>query len=1039
MKKYIIILLWMWGCCAQVFAQNDRVPVTVKGRVVDKNNEALPGVSVTVKDMPGLGVPTDINGKYTIKTDKYRVLVFSFIGFVTREVLIKDELEINVVLKEAESNALDEIVVTATGPQKKVTVTGAVTTVDLNTLKTPGSSITNALAGNVAGVLTMQRSGQPGNNAAEFWVRGISTFGAGTGALVLVDGFERSLNEINIEDIESFSVLKDASATAIYGSRGANGVVLVSTKRGKAGKVTINGKAEGSYNTRTYTPKFVDGYTYAKLTNEARSTRNQTLYYSDDDLGLIRDGLDPDLFPNIDWMKMFLKDGAYTKRGSLNFDGGGATARYFVSGSYIDEGGMYAVDQTIKDYNTNANYKRWNYRSNVDMNLTKTTLVKVGIAGSLGKQNLPGGTYDEIWASLMGQNPISIPIRYSNGYVAARGGAERNNPWTLITQQGYIENWENKIQTNATLEQDLNFITKGLRFVGRYGYDTNNKNYIRRMKWPEGWEAERSRDAEGNLIFNQRIGEQLMRQVSSASGERLEFLQGEMHYAKNVGDHNMGGTLQYTQEKKVNTSDYGTDLMQGIERRNQRVAGRFTYGYKYRYFVDFNFGYNGSENFATGHQFDLFPAISGAWNIAEEPFIKKNLSWMNMFKLRYSYGKVGNDYVGTDNNPIRFPYLASFRLYDEQGKPDSEDNDPDKGYNWGDIESNYKFKGLTYRNISSNSVTWEVSTKHNLGLDFSFFHDKIGGALDFFHEQRDGIYMTRDFVPASVGLQNANPKANVGSALSKGIDGQLKISQKIGEMNLTLRGTMTYGKNEVLEFDEQYSNYPYNTQAGFRVRQNRGLVALGLFKDYDDIRDSPIQNFGPVMPGDIKYKDINGDGKIDGDNDVVPVGATPYPNLVYGFALVSQWKNFDFNVFFQGVGKSSFFINGYTVYPFSQGNWGNILTDVVESNRWVLGENEDVNASYPRMSFGGNPNNYRPSSYWLRESSYLRLKTLEVGYTLPKQLINRFHVNNFRLFFMGTNVLTFSKFKLWDPEMNSSNGQQYPLAKTFTVGLSANL
>ncbi len=298
--------------------------------------------------------------------------------------------------------------------------------------------------------------------------------------------------------------------------------------------------------------------------------------------------------------------------------------------------------------------------------------------------------------------------------------------------------------------------------------------------------------------------------------------------------------------------------------------------------------------------------------------------------------------------------------------------------------------------------------------------------------------MTRNFVPASVGLQAANPRANVGAALSKGFDGQIKISQKIGEANFTLRGTMTYSKNEILEYDEQYSNYPYTTQAGFRVNQNRGLVALGLFKDYDDVRDSPVQTFGTVMPGDIKYKDINGDGKIDG-NDIVPVGATPYPNLVYGFAFVSQWKNLDFNVFFQGVGKSSFFVNGYTVYPFSQGDWGNILTDVVESNRWVLGGNEDVNAAYPRLSYGGNSNNYRPSSYWLRESSYLRLKTVEAGYTMPKRLVNRFHVNNLRLFFMGTNVLTFSKFKLWDPEMNSSNGQQYPLAKTFTVGLTATL
>lgn len=1031
MKKYIIILLWVCGCFCQVFGQNEAVSVTVRGKVTDEKNEPLPGVSIVVKDQPGLGVPTNSDGKYTIKTNKYRWLVFSYIGFVTREVLIKDDLEINVVMKESESNALNEIVITATGPQKKVTVTGAVTTVDLNTLRTPSSSITNALAGNVAGVLTLQRSGQPGNNSSEFWVRGISTFGAGTAALVLVDGFERSLNEINIEDIQSFSVLKDASATAIYGSRGANGVILVTTKRGKDGKVAINGKAETSYNTRTFTPEFVGGPQYAELMNEARSTRNQTSFYTNDDLELIRDGLDPDLFPNINWMKMFLKDGAATKRGSLNFDGGGATARYFVSGSYIDEGGMYATDDALDGYNTNANYKRWNYRTNVDMNLTKSTVVKVGIAGSLGKQNLPGGTYNEIWGSLMGQNPISIPIRYSDGKVASRGGAERNNPWTLITQQGYIENWENKIQTNVTLEQDLNFLTKGLRFLGRYGFDTNNNNNIRRMKWPEGWEAERLRDSEGNLIFQRRTTEQLLTQVSYANGERLEFMQGELHYATNIGDHNMGGMLQYTQEKKVNTSYYGTDLIQGIDRRNQRFAGQFTYGYKSRYFVDFSFGYNGSENFAKGHQFDFFPAVSGAWNIGEEPFIKDHMSWMNMFKVRYSYGKVGNDYIGSNNVPIRFPYLASFKTYNATG-------DPNKGYNWGDIESNFSFPGLTYENIASNTVTWEVATKHNLGLDFSLFHDKIGGALDYFHEQRDGIYMARNFVPASVGLQAANPKANVGSVLSKGFDGQLKISQNIGKVNFTMRGTMTYSKNEILEADEQFSNYPYNTQAGFRVNQNRGLLALGLFKDYDDIRDSPIQTYGAVMPGDIKYKDINGDGKID-DNDILPVGATSYPNLIYGFALVSQWKSLDFNVHFQGAGKSSFFINGYTVYPFSSGDWGNILTDFDESNRWILNENEDVNATYPRLSYGGNSNNYRASSYWLRESTYVRLKTVEAGYTLPKRIVNKFHVNNLRLFFMGTNVLTFSKFKLWDPEMNSSNGQAYPLAKTFTAGITATL
>lgn len=1022
MKKRILLLLLALIAVKLNHAQNgSRIPVTITGTVSNKAKEPLSGVTVTIKDQPGLGTATDNKGNYTIKASKYQWLVFAMLGYEKQEILIKDDLKIDILLKEADHRAMDEVIVTALGPQKKATVTGAVTTVDLSQLKTPTSSITNALAGNVAGVMAMQSSGQPGSNMSEFWIRGISTFGAGTSALILVDGFERSLNEISIEDIESFSILKDASTTAIYGSRGANGVVLITTKKGKTDRVSINGKHEASYNTRTFTPSYVDGDTYASLMNESRITRNEEPFYNNEELFLIKNRLDPDLYPDINWMDMFLKDGAFTQRSSLNFDGGGSLARYFVSGSYINEGGMYETDENLKNYNTNANYKRWNYRANIDMNLTKSTLLRVGISGSLGKQNLPGGTYDEIWASLMGQNPISIPIKYSDGRVASRGGAERQNPWVLITQQGYIENWANKLQTNVTLEQNLDVLTKGLRFVGRFGYDINNNNNIRRMKWPEGWMAERLRNSDGELVLKRTITEQLLTQRSNATGDRFETLQGELHYNKQLKDHTLGGVVQYTQEKRVNTSNYGEDIMQGIERRNQRLAGRFTYGYQSRYFFDFNFGYNGSENFAKGHQFDLFPAVSGAWNIAEEKFIKERLSWMNMLKIRYSFGKVGNDAM-----PVRFPYLASFST------------DENLGYNWGDIESKNLYPGLTYSRIASNSITWEIATKHDLGLDFSFFNDKFGGQLDYFHEQRDGIYMERKYIPFVVGLQGQDPRANVGSTRSEGFDGQIRFTQKINQLSLTARGTMTYSKNTILEADDQFSNYPYTTLSGFRVNQNKGLIALGLFKDYEDIRNSATQNFGRTAPGDIKYKDINGDGKID-DTDIVPIGATRYPNLVYGFGLSANYKSFDASVHFQGAGKSSFFINGYTVYPFSQGDWGNILTDVVESNRWILGVNEDVNAQYPRLSYGGSANNYRASTYWLRESSYLRLKTLDIGYAIPSGFTKRIGVKSARLYAMGTNLLTFSKFKLWDPEMNSSNGQAYPLAKTITLGLTINL
>ena len=1021
MKRYIFNLFLLFCCTFSLYAQNSSVEVQtnkieVEGLVTDEYKEPLIGVNVIIKDIPGLGAITDIDGKFKIKMEPYHRLVFSFIGFENQEILIKEQKTIRVIMKEATATALDEVVVTGTGAQKKITMTGAVTNVDVNTLKTSTSSITNALAGNIAGVMARQTSGQPGNNISEFWIRGISTFGAGSSALILVDGFERSMNELNIEDIESFTVLKDASATAIYGSRGANGVVLITTKRGKGGKVQIDAKVETTYNTRTITPDLIDGYTYASMMNEARTTRNQEPFFPEDKLYILRNGLDQDLYPNVDWMDVLLKKGAPTYRATINMNGGGSLARYYVSASYVDEG--------LKDYNTNANYRRWNYRLNVDMDITKTTLLKVGVSGSLDKKNEPGMS-SNIWASAMNYNPVSVPIMYSNGYTPAFGSNdEQINPWTIATQTGYQETWNNKLQTNITLEQDFSFITKGLKFIGRYGFDTNNYQWINRKKIPELWRAEQNRASDGSLVMRKIRDEQLMSQEANSTGERKEYLEAELHYDRTFGNHMVGAVMKYTQDKTINASvKKEDDIMQGIDRRHQGLSGRFTYGWKYRYFVDFNFGYNGSENFAAGHQFGFFPAYSIAWNMAEESFIKEKSPWINMFKVRYSYGKVGND-----NMERRFPYLSTFGA--------------SNNYNYADLGQNYQFDGLTYTYYATNAVTWEIATKHDVGVDFSLFNDKLTGTIDYFHEQRDGIYQERNYIPLSVGMYGTGTgmklSTNIGSVVSKGFDGNLGYKQRIGDVNLTLRGNFTYSKSEILKYDEEFSNYPYKSQQGFRVNQTRGLISLGLFKDYDDIRDSPKQSWGDVMPGDIKYADVNGDGKID-ENDEVPIGATNRPNLIYGFGVSAEWKGFDINVLFQGAGKSTFCIEGPTVYPFKDGDWGNILTDMANSNRWILGENEDPNAEYPRLSYGGNSNNYRPSTYWLRNGSYLRLKNLEIGYNIPKSLINKIHLNNVRLYFMGTNLITFSNFKLWDPELGSTNGQAYPLSRSYTLGLTINI
>lgn len=1026
MRYFLITCILLLSCSISTWAEN----IVVTGVVTDAQKEPLVGVNVTVKDVPGLGAITDINGKYKIAIEPYQRLIFSYVGFDKVEVLIKEQCVVNVTMKESAASSLDEVVITGTGVQKKLTVTGAITTVNVSDLMhTANGSVVNALAGNVAGVLAMQTSGQPGRNTSEFWIRGISTFGASTSALVLVDGFERDLDDVNIEDIEDFSVLKDASATAIYGSRGANGVVLITTKHGKPGKINIDAKVETSYNTRTITPEFVDGYTYASMMNESRITRNQEPIYQQDELNILRMGLDPDLYPNVDWKDLLLKDGAMTYRANLNMNGGGSTARYFVSLSYLKEDGMYKTDETLrKDYNTNANANTWNYRLNTDIDITKTTLLKVGVSGSLKKYNEPGLSGD-VWKSLMYQNPISVPVMYSNGYVPAYGTGERTNPWVLATQTGYKEHWENTIQTNITLEQKLDFITQGLKFIGRFGFDTWNKNNIDRIKWPEQYKAQRFRDENGQIVFDRVTEEQKMKQTSSAEGNRNEIFEAELHYNRGFKEHHVGGILKFNQDSKVFTVGTGEDLKKGIARRHLGLAGRVSYNWNYRYFADFNFGYNGSENFADGHRFGFFPAVSVAWNVAEEPIIKKNFKWMNMFKIRYSFGKVGNDVLKIGNDEYRFPYLYTIG--------------DGTGYTWADYNYSNSYSGKRYTDLASNYATWEIATKHDLGVDLALFNDKFTATVDYFHEQREGIWMERKYLPSIVGL-GSNPRANVGKVLSEGFDGNFAYREKINKVDITVRGNITYSKNTILEKDEENNVYPYQMERDYRVNQAKGLIALGLFKDYDDIRNSPRQDFGTVQPGDIKYKDVNGDGVVN-DGDKVAIGATTRPNMIYGFGISASWKGLDVNVHFQGAGKTSFFIDGPTVYAFSSGEWGNILADVAGSNRWIEHEisgtmaTENPNASYPRLSYGGNNNNYRQSTYWLRNGSYLRLKTLELGYSIPKPLVNKIRFNNIRLFLRGSNLLTFSSFKLWDPELGSSTGTEYPLAKSFTLGLSVNL
>nr|WP_315554689.1 TonB-dependent receptor [Segatella oris] len=1027
MKK-LFILFWM-SCCI-VFNALAQEQLNISGTVTDAAGEALIGVSVTVKDAKGLGTITNIDGKYNIKIQQYHTLVFSYIGYKPVSVLVKgDKKVIDVQMSEEKTNAIDEVVVTGLGTQKKLTVTGAITNVDVSQMKQfPSSNFTNALAGNVPGIIAMQSSGQPGKSTSRFWVRGISTFGASASAMILVDGFERNnIDDLNIEDIESFSVLKDASATAIYGSKGANGVILITTKHGKAGKININVKGEASYNTRTITPKFIDAPTYANLLNEARVTRNLAPQYQPEELALIRSGLDPDFYPNVDWSKLLLKNGAMSYRADLSMSGGGNTARYFVSLSYVEDQGMYNTDETLrKKYDTNANYKRWNYRMNVDIDVTPTTIIKLGVSGNLNKRNSPGLGDQYLWSELFGFNALSSPVLYSNGYVPAYGNSvPQMNPWVSSTRTGYNEEWDNNIQTNVTVDQKLDFITKGLSFTGRFGYDTYNSNHIYYRLWPAMYRAN-SRDSQGNIIWDKLFEETSMSQKSGGDGSRHEFLEALLRWDRTFDKlHNFSAVSRFTQDERIQTRNIGTDIKNSVSKRNQGLAGQLTYNYALRYFIDFNFGYNGSENFADHHRYGFFPAFSLAWNVAEEPLVKKALPWLNMFKLRYSWGKVGNDNMG------RFPYLYTL------------DYTPNIGYNWGSNLTSGTIPGIHYTQMASPNVTWEVARKTDFGFDFVAFDNKFSLTMDYFHEKRTGIFIQRMFLPDITGLESY-PWANVGAVKSKGFDGNFQYKDHIGEINWTVRGNITYSKNTILERDEENNVYAYQYGKGYRVNQQRGLIALGLFRDYDDIRNSPKQSWGTVQPGDIKYKDVNGDGIVD-DGDRVAIGATDTPSLIYGLGASVSWRGFDLNLHFQGAGKYTFLINSGAVNAFRDGRWGNILQGITD-NRWISSdisgtkETENPNAPYPRLSYGYNLNNQQSSSFWLRNGRFLRLKNLDIGYTLPKPMVNTIHLESVRIYISGQNLITWSPFKLWDPELDSrQRGQIYPITRSFTAGIQISL
>ena len=981
---------------------------TISGKVIDETTkDPIIGASIWLKDTP-IGANTDVNGNFKLSfTGNHSFISISSIGYTTQEAEIDNDNVMNIELQQG-SAKIDEVVVVGYGTQKKASVVGAISSVKIENMKVPVSKISSCLAGQLSGVITTQRSGEPGAGATDFWIRGISTFGSNANPLVLVDGIERSMDLVDIEDIQEYSILKDASATAIYGVRGANGVVLITTRKGTEGLPKISLKMENGILSPTKIPEMANSMQIAEMYNEAYGSA----YYSEDVIQKYRDGSDPDLYPNVNWIESLYKKHSDNQRINLNVSGGGSSVKYYISAGYYNENGLFR-DDNMNAYNTSVFYRRFDFRSNVDIKLHKNTTLNVNLANTFERKNDPGTSAASIWSSAIICAANAFPMLYSDGSLPGPGANQGSNPYALLTRTGYNEKFYNTAQSLFGITQDLSdCVTKGLSANLKVSFDGVNNNALSRTKVSAQYLAE-GRDTNGNLILNNtNVGDASLSYSQSNSGYRTFYLEGTLNYTRSFKKHNVGGLFLFQQSQKNYIGTSAGESEDALPYRNMGIAGRATYDYDNRYFIEGNFGYNGSENFSPKHRFGFFPSVAAGWMISNEDFFSNFTNVIDMLKIRTSFGYAGNDKIGGNR---RFIYNETVETGSSVYLGQSIVNQ----------------SSVRLGDWANDQVGWEKSRKFNIGLDISLFN-KLNIQADYFNEYRSGIFMSRASIPFFAGLTN-QPWVNVGKMRNGGVDGSMDYHQKIGEVELSVRGSFTFARNHILDNDQAAPAYPYLDETGHPRWQNFGLVAVGLFKDQADIDSWPAQNYGDVKPGDVKYLDINGDRIVD-SYDRKAIGYTDVPEIVYGFGSSAKWKGFDFSVFFQGVDHVNFFDNSNQTQAFVAKNMKeySIFSDVY-GNYWTT---DNLDAKYPRLTIGTNSNNSQKSTFWMVNGRYIRLKNIELGYSLPRNVTSRLKIDGLRVYVSGVNLLTFSDFKLWDPDLQSTGPGGYPNNKVVNVGAS---
>ncbi len=1013
---------------------------TITGTILtgDTNEPAI-GATVYLRNST-TGTVTDVNGKYSITVEGIGgVLEFSYIGYKKQEVAITGQKTIDIVL-QPDTEVLEEVVVVGYGSQKKESVVGAISTLDVTKLTVPGSSISNALAGQLSGIVAMSRSGEPGkNSAADFYIRGVSSFKGTSTPLVLVDGIERDLDLVDTDDIASFSILKDASASAVYGVRGANGVILITTKKGSVGKPQVNVRTEFGFTQPTKRPQMLGSAEWAELYNEAFGSQ----YYSPEDIEKYRTNADPDLYPNVDWFDALFDDMAANQRVNLNITGGSDIVKYYVSGAFYNESSIYKNAGNIYGYNPSIRYNKFNFRANVDLNLTKSTVVNFNLANIYEKSFGPGygDTDADIWSYTFMTSPNAFPVQYSDGKLSGPTSDSGNNPWNMLAHSGYREQFWNSAQSLIGVTQDIGELwkpLKGLTANIKFSWDAWNTTLQRRSKTESFYHA-RGRAEDGSLIYDRNdkgiwipvhTGDENLSFLIGRSGTMTRYLEGSLTYNRVFNEiHRVGALLLYNQKIHTNTQAGSGD--DALPYKNQGLAARATYAFKDTYFAEVNLGYNGSENFARGHRFGFFPAVAVGWMMSNEKWFQPATKVIDMLKLKASYGKVGNDDIGGQRRWVYESTIVN-----------------SGSWNYGS-DGNQGGTGIRIGEVENLNASWEEALKINAGIEFSLFN-KIRVQADYFREERSGIFLQRAGLPAIVGVSTI-PYVNIGKTLNQGFDATVEYTHQVNkDLMLTARGNFTFNRNELLNNDEPDWEYKYQNKIGKPFGsggslQPFGLVAIGLFESQEEIDNSPVQNFGEYRVGDIKYQDINGDGQID-SQDQIAIGYTNLPEITYGFGGTAQYKNWDFNIFFQGVARTSFFLNGSSIRtPFSSGHPERAaINEDIYGNVWMSTNTPEQNANvtYPRLSRGsggaGASNNSQTSTWWLRDGAFLRLKSIEIGYSLPKSLLQKSFIKSLRFYAAGNNLLQFSPFKLWDPEKGSSDGSGYPLNRMFSIGFNAN-